>query len=118
MFKTSREVKKMFKRKGQSTLEYAIIIAVVVGALLAMQHYVKRGYQGRLKSASDEMGEQFDPGAYTADLTVSQSSEVKQTVKEKVANTEYTKDAIANKTGSENLAAWSNKTDVFGEAQK
>ena len=27
------------KRSGQSTLEYAVIIAVIVGALLAMQHY-------------------------------------------------------------------------------
>jgi uncharacterized protein (UPF0333 family) len=118
MFKTSREVKKMFKRKGQSTLEYAIIVAVVVGALLAMQHYVKRGYQGRLKSASDEMGEQFDPAAYTADLTVTQSSEVKQTVKDKVANTQYTKDAIANKTGTENLEAWEKSKDVFDEPLK
>ena len=31
----------MLKRKGQSTLEYALIIAVVVAGLLLMQHYVK-----------------------------------------------------------------------------
>ena len=35
----------MFNRKGQSTLEYAIIVSVVIGGLLVMQHYIKRGYQ-------------------------------------------------------------------------
>jgi Flp pilus assembly pilin Flp len=53
--------------KAQSTLEYAIIIAVVVGALLAIQVYVKRGVQGRFKQAADDIGEQFSAqqGTYT-----------------------------------------------------
>lgn len=39
------------EKKAQSTLEYAIIIAVVVGAAIAMQVYVKRGLQGRVRDA-------------------------------------------------------------------
>lgn len=51
----------MFKRiKGQSTLEYALIIAVVVGALLAMQIYMKRGMEGRMRKAADDIGQQFE----------------------------------------------------------
>jgi len=50
------------KKRAQSTLEYAVIIAVVVGALIAMQIYVKRGLQGRLRQASDDVGDQFSPG--------------------------------------------------------
>ena len=46
-------------KKGQGTLEYAVIIAVVVGALLAMQVYVKRAVQGRLRQASNDIGDQF-----------------------------------------------------------
>jgi Flp pilus assembly pilin Flp len=49
------------KRKGQSTLEYAIIIAVVVAALVGMQVYMKRGLQGKIKEATDQIGEQFSP---------------------------------------------------------
>lgn len=49
-------------KKGQSTLEYALIIAVVVAALVAMQVYIKRGMQGKLRSAADDIGEQFSPG--------------------------------------------------------
>lgn len=56
-------------RKGQSTLEYALIIAVVAGALIAMQVYIKRGVQGKLKATADEIGEQYSPG-YTTSNTV------------------------------------------------
>ena len=48
------------KIKGQSTLEYAMIIAVVVGALLALQIYMKRGLQGRMREAADDIGKQFE----------------------------------------------------------
>lgn len=53
-------------KRAQSTLEYALMIAVVVGALVAMQFYVKRGLQGRLRQSSDEIGEQFSPTRTTS----------------------------------------------------
>jgi hypothetical protein len=40
-------------RKGQSTAEYAIVIGLVIAAVMAMQVYVKRGIQAKLKDASD-----------------------------------------------------------------
>ena len=50
------------RQKGQSTLEYAILIIIIIGALLSIQVYIKRGVQGRLKSATDDIGTQFSPG--------------------------------------------------------
>ena len=50
------------KKKAQSTLEYAILIIIVIGALLSIQVYIKRGIQGRLNSATDDIGEQYSPG--------------------------------------------------------
>ena len=44
-------------RKGQNTAEYAILIAVVIGAIVAMQLYVKRGLQGKVKDVSDIVGD-------------------------------------------------------------
>ena len=41
------------KTKGQSVAEYAIILAVVIGAAVAMQVYVKRGIQARVKAGTD-----------------------------------------------------------------
>lgn len=42
------------RRMGQTTAEYAILIGVVVGALVAMQIYVRRGTQVKLKVGVDE----------------------------------------------------------------
>lgn len=49
------------RKRGQGTLEYALIIAVVVAALLAINIYMKKGVLGRLKASTDEIGKQFDP---------------------------------------------------------
>jgi len=40
-------------RKGQSTAEYAIVIGLVIAAAVAMQIYVKRGLQAKVKLAVD-----------------------------------------------------------------
>ncbi len=63
--------------RGQSTLEYALIIAVVVGALLAMQVYMKRGMQGKLRESTDEMGGQYSAGNVTAKYITTQTGEKK-----------------------------------------
>lgn len=103
----------MLNRKGQSTLEYALIIAVVVGGLLLMQHYVRRGYAGRLKSASDEMGEQYDPTTYTGNFTVTQHSKAEQKVLDRETKTTQLEDQTNVKTGSETVGAWGESDDLF-----
>ncbi len=47
------------RNKGQSLLEYSLILAAIVIAIVFMQTYVRRGVQGRLKSSADQIGEQF-----------------------------------------------------------
>ena len=42
-----------FNKRAQSTAEYAIVIALVIGAVVAMQVYVRRGLQARMKGAVD-----------------------------------------------------------------
>jgi hypothetical protein len=96
----------MFNRKGQSTVEYALIIAVVVAGLLLMQHYVKRGYAGRIKTASDDMGEQFDPVNYSANFTINQSSRVNQVVDNRVSTTTHLANQKSNRTGNEVLTGF------------
>ncbi len=64
-------------RTGQSTLEYAVLIAVVAAAAIGMQIYVKRGLQGRLRQSADQVGEQFTPVGYTSKFqTVTKSTRV------------------------------------------
>ena len=94
------------RRKGQSTLEYAVLISVIVGGLVAMQYYVKRGYEGKLKSSSDDMGEQYDPNAYHAGFTINQHSDVMQTVANGETTTKHNNDQVNSKTGDEHVDKW------------
>jgi len=60
---------------AQSTVEYALLIAVVIAALVAMQYYLKGASQGRLRESADQIGSQWDPatGKYTTKISSKQS---------------------------------------------
>ena len=66
--------------RGQSTIEFALLIVVVIAALVAMQIYLRNALQGKLRQSSDQIGSQWDAdqGEYT--ITSSASSKRKQTV--------------------------------------
>lgn len=72
------------KAKAQSILEYAVVLAAVVTALVGMQLFFKRGIQASLKLAADQIGAQQD----SADvdivrggvITSSEAASVTQTV--------------------------------------
>jgi len=51
-------LKKKRSSKAQSVAEYVILIGLVSLALIGMQVYMKRGIQGVVKAASDELGPQ------------------------------------------------------------
>lgn len=69
-------------RKGQSTLEYAILIIIIIAALLSLQTYIKRGVQGRLKSATDDIGDGYSTAAganyYKETVSISNTTETFQ----------------------------------------
>lgn len=69
----------ILKQKGQSTLEYALVIAVIVAALIAMQTYIKRGFQGKMKASVDDVGEQFSAGASTYEYNTTSTAESDET---------------------------------------
>ncbi len=60
----------LFRPNGQSTLEYAVIIAVIGAGLVLLSAYVRRGYQGRLRDQADKLGDQFEPGITDSDYVV------------------------------------------------
>lgn len=59
-------------RKAQSSLEYIGILLCLVAALIAMQVYIKRGMQGRLKQVADDLGPQYAPknSSYTQSVAL------------------------------------------------
>lgn len=60
------------KKRGQSTVEYALIIAVVLGGLLAMEYYIKRGLEGKMRESADSIGDQFSAENTTYKYTTRQ----------------------------------------------
>ena len=96
------------QKRGQSTLEYAVLIVVIIGALLSLQVYLKRGIQGHLKQNSDDIGDQYSDGntnvvklvethsntqesslAGTSSLNMLSPEQTNTTVNSLVDNTEY-----------------------------
>ncbi|MFA5350132.1 MAG: hypothetical protein WC357_02225 [Candidatus Omnitrophota bacterium] len=64
-------------KRAQSTLEYAIVIFAVIAALLAMQVYMRRGLQGKMRSTADELSvQQYEPKNTVADITTTQISDI------------------------------------------
>lgn len=72
-------------RKGQSILEFTILLTIVIGVFIAMQFYVKRGLQGRWKTSLDDFGDQYDPHLTNANVVtriISNSSTQVQVIKD------------------------------------
>ena len=69
-------------KRGQSLLEYSILFAVILSAVLIMQFYIKRGYQGRLKAEADSVGQQYAPGYTTSKITTINDSITLTTTKD------------------------------------
>ncbi len=87
------------KNKGQSIMEYTMLIAIVVGAFLGIGSYFKRGVQGRWRAAVDDLGDQYDPRVGNTYLRHSLQANTDSTVLAINAGDEY----ITRKTDSTNM---------------
>jgi uncharacterized protein (UPF0333 family) len=95
----------MFKHnsRGQSTLEYVILLGFVVAALIAMGVYMKRGFQGKLRESTDQVGEQYDPMHTTSDYTTTSSMTQTEVTSSGGVSTTTISDNTQTKTGSETV---------------
>src|SRR5437016_3286784 len=86
------------QKRGQSTLEYAVLIVVIIGALLTIQVYIKRGVQGRLKSAADDIGDQYSEGNTNVIKTTNRTSNTEETFDKGNAGTKMLQPEVTNTT--------------------
>lgn len=103
-------MKKRLGVKAQTTLEYAILIGVVVAGLIAMQMYLKRSYQGKLRESADDLGEQFSPSNTKYDYTVNTGSRVTETVPKPGKTDTQILNQYQNITGIENVSDMDKET--------
>lgn len=101
-------------RQGQSTVEYAVLAAVVVGALLAMQIYLKRGTMGKLRESSDQIGDQFTPLSTVSSFeTVRDVTRNEVTVPSGLVTSSITGQEKQGRTGSEEVQAKLDEEKLF-----
>lgn len=86
---------------------------MIVAALIALQYYMKRGVQGKLRESADEIGEQFSANATAYNITTQQMGDQKTleytgrdkggAVKRGVSYYEVTANATVRRSGSESV---------------
>lgn len=104
-------------RKGQSTAEYAIVIGLVIAAAVAMQVYVKRSLQGKIKDAADYKDEsatmlttkQYEPYYMESDLTSSRSAASTENTATGGAVTRTLSNDTSSRTGTQSITAVQNE---------
>jgi len=100
-----------FNKKAQNTLEYAVLIAVVAGGLIAMQTYMKRAFQGSLQSSADDAGEQFSmDGLQQMNYTFYSNSSTNEKFFKGVTSSNLTKSDISTRTFEVTLDSLDNET--------
>jgi uncharacterized protein (UPF0333 family) len=87
--------------KGQSTVEFGVLLVVIVTALVAMQFYLRRGIQGRLRSGVDSLGEQYDPEKSRSEFTINHTKTGVKLVNVTTQNGWYTQQSQQNVTVSD-----------------
>lgn len=78
---------RFLNKKAQSTAEYVIVLGLIVAAVMAMQTYVKRGLQGRIRDAVNFVdsgnqtagvvafsGAQYEPYYLSSDFNTNRTS--------------------------------------------
>jgi len=104
------------KRKGQSTAEYAIVIGLVIAAAVAMQVYVKRSLQAKVKDAADYNDpaatmlstKQYEPYYLESNLTNTRKEDSKINTATGGAITRTLNNDTAGRNGTQDVTAVQN----------
>jgi Flp pilus assembly pilin Flp len=69
----------LYRKIGQSVVEYAVLLAIVATALIAMQVYLKRGLQGRIRDLANQVSpSQYEQGRSTSYYATNQYGKIVQ----------------------------------------
>lgn len=97
------------KKRGQSTLEYVILVGFVVAALIAMGVYMKRSIQGKIRESSDQIGEQYSAQHTASNYTTISNLQQREVQTAGGASTVFYDANTQSKTGSETVAPLSSE---------
>jgi cytoskeletal protein RodZ len=102
------------QKRGQSTLEYIVLIVVIIGALLTIQVYIKRGIQGRLKSSADDIGDQYSDGNTNDVKTTVRNSQTEETFNQGQTISQISQGTIEVTNTTENSVIDNTSSEFWG----
>ena len=92
------------KTRGQTALEYVVLLVVVIAALLAAGKYFRRAKEGGIREAADQIGGQFSAAETTTDYTTVTHSKRSDAVTNTGSSTQtFVDPETQTKTGSETV---------------
>ncbi len=106
---------RLLNKRGQNTAEYAILIGVIVAAAIAMQIYVRRGMQARIKDAVDYSmtnpqtifnTSQYEPYYTDQSLETTSSTESSEGMEKGGAITRTIANEYTSRTGTVTVGNW------------
>ncbi len=73
-------------KKAQSTIEYMVLVGVIVAGLVCMQLYMKRSLQGRMRDYAGQLAgeEAYSPGATVSRMQINTITNETASTKDKV----------------------------------
>ena len=95
-------------KQGQNTAEYALLIALVVAGIIAMQTYAQRALQARVRDAS----------VFMADETQTIGNAVQYEPYYMQTNYEVTRDSVENKRLGQGLVASQSASERSRDGQQ
>jgi len=99
----------MYNRKAQTILEYTVVLIIIIGVLIAMKNYIKRGIQGRWKSATDDFGEQYDPTSVNSNILYATQANDQSII--------YITNGTDNSSGQTISGQWTNRVDYSNSVE-
>ncbi len=109
-----------FKQKrGQSTMEYAILIIVVIAGLLSVQNYWKRAYQGGLVDKANQISsKQYSDGNTNSIETVKRYSDTIETFNAGTSSSVLAKDNPETTNTTSNSIILNTASEYYGPGSK
>ena len=104
------------RKNAQSIMEYMVLICVIVAAIFAMQVYIKRAFQGKMREQADQIsdGLAYSPGATNGDYMMRRSiSSNSSSTTEKVGTTDASRSESSS--NMQQLVVQSQNVLSFGE---
>lgn len=91
-------------KKGQSLIEYSLILGAIIVGILFMQLYVRRAIEGRMRSSADDIGDPYSSAA-TMNVTTNRESQISEVTNATGGTTTTYNYDRQTRTGNETMPA-------------